>query len=165
MYVPHQSNLAYDFDLFDNEEIDNRRKAREQKSPKIGMIKNSVARNGNFVKILIVAACAVALPGYYLMSKAEVSALSSEINAKTVLYEEAKREKERLQSELDNLYTLTKVEECAVNELGLEKIKPIQENYVVLNVENLTEIASSNDDDPFAKIEDITDGLLEYLGF
>ncbi|MDR1755255.1 MAG: hypothetical protein LBR74_10255 [Eubacterium sp.] len=165
MYLPHNSNLAYDFNMFDTEEADKRREAKEKQKSKIGIVKQAVARKGNFFKILIAAAAIVAIPGYIIMSKAEVSLLSAKINEEMMLLEEAKATNERLQSELDNLYTLQKVEEFAISELGLEKIKASQEVHAMLNIGRLSEVVREEPSNPFVTAEVWFNEILEYLGF
>ncbi|MCL2086777.1 MAG: hypothetical protein FWH05_04185 [Oscillospiraceae bacterium] len=154
------SNLAYSLD---SHALEEKRRQQERHENKIGV--TPPKREGNFAVILLLGLLVLTALGILVMSKAEVSITSSKINEKTVLLEKAKSENRRLQSNLDNLYTLTKIEEFATTELGLEKIKDSQVFYPSINVGKLSEVVERKSSDPIVVAEDLFNEAVEYLGF
>jgi cell division protein FtsL len=153
--------MAYNFDLFDES-------AREEREPKIKRAartaRESVARRGNAFKILVLAGLAVLLPIYILASKVELSELTGKINTAQSELEQAQSENLRLQAELDNIVTLSRVEEFAQNELGMQRITTAQGTHISLNTGGTTEIAQDLDN-PVTFISQWFSNVLEYLGF
>lgn len=169
MLTPNNSNLAYDFDLFDTEEtekrIEEKKKIKKKTNPNVNIIKNSIAKRGNMFLIILMAACVAAIPIYYLASRVTLSEYSIKIGQETVQIEKAKAENIRLQTELDNMVTLSKVEEYAKNELLFQKITASQEKHIALNTQSMTEIADDTSNNVFVIVENWFNGILEYLGF
>lgn len=165
MLTPGNSNLAYDFSLFDTEEFEKRSIEKKKTKKNVSVIKNSIAKRGNMFKIIILAVCIAAVPIYYLASRVTLSELSVLIGTETELLEKAQAENLRLQTELDNMVTLSKVEEYAKNELQLQKITSSQEKHIELNTESITEIADYDTGNPFLIIRGWFNGIMEYLGF
>ena len=123
----------------------------------------SVARKGNTLKVILIAFIAVLMPIYILYSKAQLSEISGMINTANAQLAEAESETLRLQAELDNIATLARVEEFAVEELGMRKISTTQGKHISLNTGNTTEVADINDN-PLVLIGNRILFTLEYLG-
>lgn len=163
MYIPQRSNVAYDLSQFDVDELQERR-AKQRAERNIQMKKTSVAKSGNAFKTLFVIACAAIVAFSILFSKVALSEYATQISAESSALELAQRENIRLQANLDNMVTLSKVEEYAVNELGLQKTQKSQITYISMNTESMTEVADDSGN-VFVSIKDWFYSILEYLGF
>lgn len=159
----YQDNTAYDYSRFDIDE-NAVRKAAERRENHIKMHKVSAAKSGNWFKTILLIACAAMLAFAVINSKAILSELSTQISEVSNELELAERENIRLQTNLDNLVTLSKVEQCAVDELGLQKTKQSQVHYIASSDESLSEVAPEQDN-VFVSISHWFDEVLEYLGF
>jgi len=158
MLVPNKTSTAYDFELFDTQH----REEKVEIKIKTGVA--PAAKSWGILTILFIAVCAVSLPMYILSSKVEISELSEKISDDLILLEKAQSENLRLQSELDNLVTLAKVEEYAKNELGMQKITASQGKHISIGAGETTEIAE-DDDNAVMALSKWFSGILEYLGF
>lgn len=69
-----------------------------------------------------------------------------------------------LESELASKTGLTKVEEYAEKELGLQKLDKSQIEYVEVEKETVAEVVDSDDANMFVKIKRWFSGVLEYIG-
>ena len=160
MLIPNRTSAAYDFALFETHEKEDKPK----NEIKIKTTSNSIARKGSILKVLLAAVCAVALPIYFLSSRVQLSELSVKISDEIILLEKAQSENLRLQSELDNLVTLAKVEEYAKNELEMQKITTSQGKHISLDTGKTTEIAE-NDDSMVTSVSQWFKNVLDFLGF
>jgi len=158
MLVRNRESTAYDIAMFEE------REKEEQPKIKRAAKTDSASRRGNAFKIIIMAVCAVMLPIYFLASKVELSELTGKINSAQAELEQAQSENLRLQAELDNIVTLSRVEEFAQNELGMQRITTAQGTHISLNTGGTTEIAQDLDD-PVTIISQWFSNVLEYLGF
>ena len=159
----YNDNAAYDYSRFETDE-NAVIKSEQKKENKIKLHKVSVAKTGNWFKTVVAVACAAVLAFTVINSKAILSELSAQISETETELEVAKRENIRLQSNLDNLVTLSKVEESAVGQLGLQKTKQSQVHYIAKSDESLSEVAPK-DDNIFVNINQWFNEVLEYLGF
>ncbi|MCL2076800.1 MAG: hypothetical protein FWH08_00125 [Oscillospiraceae bacterium] len=162
MLIPNRTSAAYDFALFETNTKEKEKEAEAEIKIKVGS--HSAAKSGSILKVLLAAVCAVALPIYFLSSKVQLSELSGKISDGLILLEQAQSENLRLQSELDNIVTLARVEEYAKNELGMQKIMTAQGKHISLDTGKTTEIAEIADD-AATSISNWFSGVLEYLGF
>ena len=69
-----------------------------------------------------------------------------------------------LESELAQKTGLTKVEEYAENELGLQKLDKSQIEYVEIEGDTVAEVVAPEDTNIFVKIKRWFSDLLEYIG-
>ena len=162
MYVPNNTNVAYDLSAFEiDERSEKRAKNREQQ---IKVKTTSVAKSGNALKILFGVACVAVIAFAILVSKVQLSEYATQISAESTALELAERENVRLRSNLDNMVTPSKVEEYAEDVLGLQKTQKSQIKYIRMNTESMTEVAEEGTN-VFVSIKDWFDGILEYLGF
>lgn len=165
MYAYNRSSEAYDFSTFDTavrKEQKPQSKAQEEKH--IELHKTSVAKSGAWFKTAIFISVAVVVALMFVTAKATLSELSAEINDATSLLEEAKRENIRLQTELDNMVTLSKVDEMATSSLGLQKTTKMQVKYITVHDRTMVQCAEA-DTNPFARLKNWLDDTAEYLGF
>lgn len=157
------TNVAYDLSMFDTDERAEVR-AKQRAEINIKLHKVSVAKSGNWFKTIVGVACATVLAISVLNCKATISELSAQISDKTSELELAQRENVRLQTSLDNLVTLSKVEESANGELGLQKTAKTQVRYIPISGETMVEVSEENDN-VFVSINSWFNDVLEYLGF
>lgn len=158
----NQSNVAYDLSQFDVD-VKVQRKPRQTKAH-LKVHTTSVAKSGNYFKTLVVVACAVLVAFLILNSKAALSEVSTEISNKTTALQEAKKENARLQAQLDNMVTLSKVEEVAISELGLQKTTKNQVRYIYITDRTMVQVAEK-EENVFEALKNWADGISEYLGF
>lgn len=161
MYAYNRSNVAYDLDRFDT---DVQKEAQKKAKSTIKMHKVSVAKTGNWLKTVFFVAFAALLAFAIINSKATLSEISTEISEQSALLEEAKSENIRLQAKLDNMVTLSKVDEIAVGELGLQKTTKNQVHYISIYDRTMVQ-AAEKDGNVFAALKNWWDDALEYLGF
>lgn len=163
MYAYNKTSEAYDLNRYDSGEP--ARKAVEKPAePVIKMHKISVAKTGNWFKTVFFVAFAALLAFAIINSKAVISEISTEISEQSSLLEEAKSENANLQSKLDKMVTLSKVEEMAVGELGLQKTAKNQVHYISIYDRTMVQ-AAENESNVFASLKKWFDGAMEYLGF
>ena len=163
MYAYNRSNVAYDLDRFDTDE---QVQSTAQKKPRhsIRMHKVSVAKTGNWLKTVFFVAFAALLAFAIVNSKATISEISTEISEQSALLEEAKSDNASLQAKLDNMVTLSKVDEIAVGELGLQKTTKNQVHYISIYDRTVVQ-AAEIDGNVFTALKNWLDGTMEYLGF
>ena len=163
MYAYNRSDVAYDLNRFDNGEPAHK---PEQKpaQPVIKMHKVSIAKTGNWFKTVFFVAFAALLAFAIINSKAILSEISTEISEQSTMLEEAKRDNASLQSKLDNMVTLSKVEEIALGELGLQKTAKNQVHYISIYDRTMVQAAQS-ETNVFQSLKNWIDGAMEYLGF
>ena len=162
MYAYNRSDVAYDLSRFDTDERAVKRE--EQRKTNIKLHKVSVAKTGNWFKTVFFVAFAALLAFAIVSGKATISEISTEISEQTTRLEEAKSENALLQARLDNMVTLSKVDEIAVSELGLQKTSKNQVHYISVYDRTMVQ-AAEKDGNVFAALKSWLDGAMEYLGF
>ena len=162
MYAYNRSDVAYDLSRFDTDERAVKRE--EQRKTNIKLHKVSVAKTGNWFKTVFFVAFAALLAFAVVSGKATISEISTEISEQSALLEEAKSENAMLQARLDNMVTLSKVDEIAVSELGLQKTSKNQVHYISVYDRTMVQ-AAEKDGNVFAALKSWLDGTMEYLGF
>jgi cell division protein FtsL len=163
MYIPHNTNLAYDLSLFDTDE-QLARKAQRREKAVIKEVKISAARNGSMFRTILTVGCCAAIAFIILFSKVELSELATHISEETQILNAAISENKKLQSELDRMVSLEKVEECAINELGMQKTQSAQIEYIRMNSESIAEVAPQDNNGPLSVIQGWFLGVAEYFG-
>ncbi|MBD5104352.1 MAG: hypothetical protein HDT47_05765 [Ruminococcaceae bacterium] len=162
MYAYNRSNVAYDLSQFDT---DGRvRRQPKQSKAHLKMHKTSVAKSGNWFKTIVLVTFAAIVAFMFVNSKAALSEVSTEISSKSSELQEAKRENTRLQAQLDNMVTLSKVEEIAISELGLQKTAKSQVRYISVHDRTMVQVAE-REENVFASLKNWLDSVSEYLGF
>ena len=162
MYAYNRSDVAYDLSRFDTDERAVKRE--EQRKTNIKLHKVSVAKTGNWFKTVFFVAFAALLAFAVVSGKATISEISTEISEQSALLEEAKSENALLQARLDNMVTLSKVDEIAVSELGLQKTSKNQVHYISIYDRTMVQ-AAENNGNVFTALKNWMDGTMEYLGF
>ena len=157
MYTYNKTSAAYDLSQFDTDE---RAQKRVQKRAKAGikMHKVSVAKTGSSLRTIFTIAFAALLAFAIINSKATISEISTQISAMTEKLDEAKSENASLQAKLDNMVTLSKVDEIAVNELGLQKTSKNQVHYISIYDRTMVQ-AAENNGNVFTALKNWLDGI------
>ena len=163
MYAYNRSSAAYDLSQFDTDE---RLRQRVQQRAKTGikLQKVSVSKTGNWLKTVLFIAFAAFLAFAIINSKATLSEISTQIGVQSDRLDEAKSENVLLQARLDNMVTLSKVDEIASGELGLQKTTKNQVHYISVYDRTMVQAAES-DGNVFNALKNWLDDTKEYLGF
>ncbi len=160
MYAYNKSNVAYDLSRFDVDE----RVKKPKAAPHIKMHATSVAKSGNWFVTIVLVTFAAVVAFFFISSKAALSEVTTQISSKTTELQEAKSENVRLQAQLDNMVTLSKVEEMAISELGLRKTTKNQVRYIYVQDRTMVQVAEK-EENVFASLKNWLDGVSDYLGF
>ena len=150
MYAYNKSNVAYDLSRFDVEE----REKKTKTAPHIKMHATSVAKSGNWFVTIVLVTFAAVVAFFFISSKAALSEVTTQISSKTT----------ELQAQLDNMVTLSKVEEMAISELGLRKTTKNQVRYIYVQDRTMVQVAEK-EENVFASLKNWLDGVSDYLGF
>ena len=162
MYAYNRSDVAYDLNRFDTGEA--APKPVQKPASSLKLHKVSVAKTGNWFKTAFFIAFAALLAFAVVNSKAIISEISTEISEQSALLEEARSENIRLQAQLDNMVTLSKVDEIAVSELGLQKTSKNQVHYIPVYDRTMVQ-AAEVDTNVFVSLKNWLEDTMEYLGF
>ena len=148
-------NLAYDYSAYDEQELVTSRKIKHRRNTAAVHKRNTTLR---------LAAAALALMCSMIYGRVELSSLyTQQANMQTELTQ-LTNENISLESELASKTGLTKVEEYAEKELGLQKLDKSQIEYVEVEKETVAEVVDSDDANMFVKIKRWFSGVLEYIG-
>lgn len=154
----NRTSAAYDFAA-----AEERTQPKKAKSS-IKLHKVSVAKTGSWFKATIFVAFAAFLAFIFISSKSMISEISTQINQQTEQLNEAKEENSLLQAKLDGIVTLSKVDEVAVNELGLQKTVKTQVRYISVNDRTMVQTAE-HEENVFESLKNWLNDTAEYLGF
>jgi cell division protein FtsL len=127
-------------------------KVRENKEVKSQSELKSEQQKGfaQLVKIGIIAAVSLVMIALVINSLAIKNELTKEIAAKEVKISNAQSEYISLQSELDSLVSMSMIDEYAVNELGMTKVKSNQIQYMDVSeykIQRENELSQKSPDD------------------
>ncbi|MBE6836106.1 MAG: hypothetical protein E7515_07670 [Ruminococcaceae bacterium] len=110
--------------------VNNKRKNKLNKIVPASVKRNSVLKAG------AVLFCLLAVLGMVIYMQAKLDNVNREIARTEKTLEETKSETVRLQMELNSIISIDKVEDYAVNTLGMVKIESGQVEYIDLSGEN-----------------------------
>ena len=163
MYAYNKTSAAYDLTQFDTDE---RAQQRVQKRAKTGikLHKVSISKTGNWFKIILFISFAAFLAFAVIHSKATLSEIATQISVQSDRLDEAKSENVLLQTRLDNMVTLNKVDEIASVELGLQKTSKNQVHYISVYDRTMVQVAEK-ETNVFVSLKNWLDSTKEYLGF
>ena len=164
MYAYNKTSSAYDFSTFDTAVKKEKKPLQPRSEDNIKIHKTSAARSGAWFKTVIFTAVAVVVALLFVTAKATISELSADIGTSSAQLAEAKKENTRLQTELGNLVTLSKVDEIAVNSLGLQKTAKTQVKYITVYDKTIVQSAG-RETNVFKQLKNWADSAAEYLGF
>lgn len=146
------SKSRYDFSLFEMKtgttaNISTAPKKREEKKPQMRVVVNNrrkskinivpaYVRKNSVVKAGVVLFCLLAILGMLIFMQAKLDNVNRQIARTQQTLEETKSETVRLQMELNSIISIDKVEDYAVNTLGMVKIESGQVEYIDLSGED-----------------------------
>jgi cell division protein FtsL len=134
----YNQNVAYKYDLFD-EDLNDRKRAVK---PQVRVHRTAVSRIWHMSTVLIMLLTAVSIL-LYLMALAKNYEISGKLTDQQEALSAALEEKSRLSTLLESKVTMEKIEQYAT-EHSMVKITAAQEHTVVLSPPELTEIADSS---------------------
>lgn len=164
MYAYNKTSSAYDFSTFDTAVKKEKPIPQPRSEDSIKVHKTSVARSGAWLKTVIYMTVVVAVALLFVSAKATISELSAQISTSSSQLEEAKRENIRLQTELGNMVTLSKVDELATSSLGLQKTAKSQVKYITV-YDNTMVQSAGKEANVFEQLKNWADNAAEYMGF
>ena len=116
------------------------------------------------MKIVIAAIIVLALFSIMTCGRVELSRLYDDNTELQSQLTTLQNENISLESELAQKTCLTKVEDFAENQLGLQKLDKSQIEYVEIDEKTTAEVVTPEDSNIFVKLKDWFKGVLEYLG-
>lgn len=164
------SNLAYDLSRFDTAvEVRNRQQSKkvrkeEQKAPQLKVSVRSEAKTGSPLLIVAGAAAALALITVPIVNNARVNEAENHVAEQRVLLDEATRNRDMLQVQLDSEINVNYVVDYAVNELGMDKPSRDQVEYMSITDRNLIVANDDSSDGILAILENWLEDSMEYIG-
>ncbi|MDO4944702.1 MAG: septum formation inhibitor [Ruminococcus sp.] len=106
----------------------------------------------------------LALMAGMIFGKVEISSLYAQRAELEAQLTQLQSENVSLQSELAEKTNMTKVEEYAENNLGLQKLDKTQIEYVEVEKQSVAEIKNDDDSSIFVKIKRWFTSAMEYIG-
>ncbi|MCR5541566.1 MAG: cell division protein FtsL [Ruminococcus sp.] len=158
-------NLAHELELpyEDNPEHGRTAVHEEKKRPKA--IPAAPAMSiGAKVAWAILLIIAVSLMGSLIYGKVEISRLYSERAGLEKQLDQLQNENVSMQSEIAERMNMTKVEEYARNELGLQKLDKSQIEYIEIETPSVAEVKGGEKEDVLSRFKRWIDHASEYLG-
>lgn len=152
------NNLAYDYSAYDRQLYTEERKIKHKQNTALLRRRNSLAR---FIGTAVVAMTLMFLMIY---GKVELSSLYDKQAQMEIELAQLINENISLESELATKTGLSKVEEYAENELGLQKLDKSQIEYVEVEKDTYAEVIEPENENVFVKIKNWFSDALEYIG-
>jgi cell division protein FtsB len=161
MAVTAEISTMYEYESVG--ELDER---EEEYIAKIKRIRTANKRRRFAANIRIVAAAVIVLLLFSAITygRVELSKLYSDNADLESQLTHLQSENVSLESELAQKTGLTKVEDYAENELGLQKLDKSQIEYVEIEQETTAEVVADDDGNVFVRIRDWFKNAAEYLG-
>lgn len=151
-------NLAFDYSAYDAEVLAEEKKIKHKSNAE-------ASRNrGTIVRFLSIAVVAMAMMFSIIYGKVELSSLYEKQAQMETELTQLTNENVSLESELATKTGLSKVEEYAENNLGLQKLDKSQIEYVEVKKDTVAEVVESEDENIFVKIKNWFSNALEYIG-
>ena len=153
-------NLAFDYSIYDNqvEEINGTKAIKHNRN-----LLTAVNKKSNIITI-IGSVLILALLSAMIYGRVELSSLYTQRTELETQLAQLQSENVSLESELAQKTSMTKVEEYAEKELGLQKLDKSQIEYVEVENDNTAQIVKSDDSNIFVKIKRWFSSVLEYIG-
>ena len=152
------NNLAFDYSAYDAEVLAEEKKIKHRHNTDLLKRKNSVAR------MLGLAFVAMTLMFFMIYGKVELSSLYEKQAQMEAELSQLVNENISLESELATKTGLSKVEEYAEKELGLQKLDKSQIEYVEIEKDTVAEVIEPENENVFVKIKNWFSNALEYIG-
>lgn len=154
-------NLAYEYENYDMLDEHEEKYAEKIRRKRSANKRRKFAAN---MKIVVAAIIVLALFSIMTYGRVELSKLYTDNTELQSQLTTLQNENISLESELAQKTGLTKVEDFAENQLGLQKLDKSQIEYVEIDEKTTAEVVTPEDSNIFVKIKDWFKGALEYLG-
>lgn len=151
-------NLAYDYSVYDEQELANVRKIKHRKNT---VVKN---KRKTTTKLIMLPLVVLLMMCSMIYGRVELSSLYTQQATMQEELTQLNNENISLESELASKTGLTKVEEYAEKELGLQKLDKSQIEYVEVEKDTVAEVIDSDNINIFVKISRWFSDVLEYIG-
>lgn len=134
-------NAAYDLDLFAPKAENKRQAGRRRPRPKVEEPRISTFQA---IKIIVLSSIVLALVATMIYGRVQLTELNTEVSKIESDMKVAKSENTRLSMELNSLVSLDRVEEYAINVLGMRKMEKYQMEYIDVSMENKFEFLNKS---------------------
>jgi cell division protein FtsB len=104
---------------------------------------SAIFRRSSIIKAVAILLCCLTIFGMKLYSQAKLDEVNRNISRTQKALEESKAENVRLQMQLNSIVSIEKVEEYAVNTLGMVKIEAGQVEYIDLSEGNSVDVSGN----------------------
>ena len=163
------SNLAYDLSRFDTaadirERQEKKARREAEQRPQLKVSVRSEAKTGSPLLIVATAAAALALVTVPIVNNARINEMENHIAEQQAKLDEATRNRDMLQVQLDSTINVNYVVDFAMNELGMDKPSREQVEYMSVTDKNLIVSNDDSSDSIFSVIADWLKDTLEYIG-
>lgn len=156
------SNLAHEFELPYEDYADRSAAANEEKK-KSGAPAAHAMSVGAKLAWAVLLIVAVSLMGSLIYGKVEISRLYSERAGLEKQLDQLQNENISMQSEIAERMNMTKVEEYARNELGLQKLDKSQIEYIEIETPSVAEVKTNDKEDVLTRVKRWFDSASEYV--
>lgn len=152
------NNLALDYSVYDQAEASEKRVIKHKS--------NTASRTNKMmnVKFVLGLALVMSLLCAMIFGKVEISSLCAEQTTLNQQLEQLQSENVSLQSELAQKTSMTKVEEYAEGQLGLQKLDKSQIEYVEVENKPSATVIEADEQNIFVQIKNWFSSVLEYIG-
>ncbi|MBR1740043.1 MAG: cell division protein FtsL [Ruminococcus sp.] len=150
-----ENNLAY---ALPPEELTEKREIRHRAAPRNRLSKRAAVM---YVFMTIVT---LVLLSALIFGKVEISRLYTQRSELEAELAQLQRENVDFRSELAEKTNMTKIEEYAEEQLGLQKLNKAQIEYVEVKTPSKAEVKKNGDENAFVKLKHWFSSALEYLG-
>ena len=161
--LAHELEMPYEEPVQEHEEKENeavREEERRKNKVKAAPAMSLPAKLAWAVLLSI----AVTLMGSLIYGKVEISRLYNERAGLEKELALIQNENVSMQSEIAERMNMTKVEEYARDNLGLQKLDKSQIEYIEVETPSVAEVKNDKDEDAFVRIKQWFNSLAEYIG-
>lgn len=151
-------NLAFDYSAYDAEVLAEEKKIKHRSNT------SALKDRGTIIRFLSIAVVAMAMMFSIIYGKVELSSLYEKQAQMETELAQLTNENVSLESELATKTGLSKVEEYAEDNLGLQKLDKSQIEYVEVKKDTVAEVVESDDENIFVKIKNWFSNAMEYIG-
>lgn len=159
--LAHELELPYDDGRQEREQEDRdvreeERRAKSRPAPAMS-IRSKIAWG-------ILMVIAMTLMGSLIYGRVEISRLYNERAGLEKELSQLQNENVGMQSEIAERMNMTKVEEYARNDLGLQKLDKSQIEYIEVETPSVAEVRQESGEDVFVRIRHWFNRMTEYIG-
>ena len=162
-----RGNLAHELETpYDETEREHAEKENEaERKETVKRVKKSAALSIP-AKIAwgVLLAIAVVLLGSMVYGRVEISRLYNERSGLEKELTRLQNENISMQSEIAERMNMTKVEQYARDDLGLQKLDKSQIEYIEVETPSVAEVKNDSEEDVFVSIKQWLNSLAEYIG-